>query len=320
MDTFEPYWTQILALKAACKNLPEDINIIGFSERSIAFFDHKTQFTHIDRFEVVLSKQPIKQLRREPIVVFNNKLFLYFLKDFDHALQAHLQLYLPLATVKMHHRQSSFVITHMAQSLDGKVCTMCGASKWIGNTENLRHAHRVRALVDGVIVGGNTARNEAPSLNVRHVNGPNPARIILCNSSSSLQALPNIAGMRNFLLCKEDCVDGIDHKSIPVANLKTVAYSGANKQQSIENALAKLREENIGSILLEGGPTTIKAFMQSQSISWLQLHIAPLIFGSGHSFVSLPEIETVDQAIKLENVLYTQMGNAMVVTGQLHNV
>ncbi|WP_284217671.1 RibD family protein [Agaribacter marinus] len=319
MDTLAQYWPQILKLKERCKSIPDDVNIIGFNLSTIVFFNDESELAKAQnsQFDVLISTLVLRSISCEPITIFNQCLYLYFVTDMEHHLKTHLQLYIPLATINMHHRHRSFVVTHMAQSLDGKVCTISGTSKWIGNTENLKHAHRIRALVDGVIVGGNTARSENPSLNVRHVEGPNPARIILCNSSIALESLPDITNMRNFLLCKKDCVEDIDSDSISLTHLKIITYSGDEQGQAISCALANLRKENVTSILLEGGPTTIKAFMQSNAIDWLQLHTAPLIFGSGHSFVSLPEITEVNQAKKLSNVVYTQMGDAMVVTGQL---
>ncbi len=321
METFEKYWQQLLRLKVHCDSLVEDTNIIGFSEHSIASFNQEAQLkgksTLGEDFDVLLCTKPLNHFFGPVVTIFTDCLYLYFADDIDHQTKAYLQLYLPLASVNMHHKNKSFIVTHMAQSLDGKVCTISGTSKWIGNTENLKHAHRIRALVDGVIVGGNTARSENPSLNVRHVEGPNPARIILCNSSIALESLPDITNMRNFLLCKKDCVEDIDSDSISLTHLKIITYSGNEQGQAISCALTNLRKENVTSILLEGGPTTIKAFMQSNAIDWLQLHTAPLIFGSGHSFVSLPEITEVNQAKKLSNVVYTQMGDAMVVTGQL---
>ena len=79
--------------------------------------------------------------------------------------------------------EKSYVVSHFAQSLDGKIATSTGHSKWIGNQENLVHAHRMRALCDGILVGANTYLRDNPRLTVRNVEGDDPVKIILGNSS-----------------------------------------------------------------------------------------------------------------------------------------
>jgi riboflavin-specific deaminase-like protein len=316
MTFSDDYWQQLLALKSVCDSHNSDYAAIGFSEHGFELYTCLEQSV-LKQHEIVLSRSSIVFESHQQITVFNNKLYLNIAHSLPSTTQAYLKLYLPLATVSMHHKNESFIIAHMAQSLDGKVCTNSGTSKWIGNSENLIHAHRIRALVDGVIVGGNTARTEKPSLNVRHVTGPNPARILLCNSSDSLEGLPDIQGMHNFLLCQEECLGQLDKQKLGSVKLDILSYRDSAQEQGLNAALSALRTKNINSILLEGGPQTISAFLRENTLTWLQLHTAPIVFGSGHSFVSLPEISHVDQAIKLDNVLYTQMGDGMVVTGQL---
>ena len=86
--------------------------------------------------------------------------------------------------VKFHKGELPYVLVHMASSLDGKIALNNGHSKWIGNEENLKHAHRLRAILDGILVGSSTVKNDSPQLTVRHVEGPNPTRLILSNSTS----------------------------------------------------------------------------------------------------------------------------------------
>jgi len=76
----------------------------------------------------------------------------------------------------------TYVISHFAQSLDGKIATNSGHSKWIGNEQNLIHAHRMRALCNGILIGANTLKKDKPMLTVRHVEGDDPVKIVLCNS------------------------------------------------------------------------------------------------------------------------------------------
>ena len=224
------------------------------------------------------------------------------------------KLYLPLILAKFFVVTRPFIIVHMAQTLDGRICTCSGKSKWIGNEENLKHAHRLRALVDGVMVGGNTIANDLPRLNVRHVEGPNPVRLLLSNSFDDFDNLPCVEGMKSYLLrskgnemvCNSDVVS------------KTIFYKGDTVTEKLDDLLRCLRKEEIYSILLEGGPETVTSFYKENRIDWLQLHIAPLIFGSGKSFIQLSEIDDVSEGRKLDNVFYNKMGDGIMMTGELN--
>ena len=84
-----------------------------------------------------------------------------------------LDLYLPLT------RGSDFVIGQLGQSLDGRIATVSGKSHYITGPEDIRRLHRLRALVDAVIVGASTVALDDPGLTVREVEGENPVRVVL---------------------------------------------------------------------------------------------------------------------------------------------
>lgn len=311
----EQWWTQIIALKQYTSLLKQPTFCLGFSKQG--FKIQKLEDNEPEDWPVYISNKPLQLSQFTEIEVFADKMYLYFAESVCADSRTMLTLYLPLATATLHHPDQCFVIVHMAQSLDGMVCTHSGNSKWIGNQENLTHAHRLRALVDGVVVGGKTARQEHPSLNVRHVPGPNPARILLCNSSDYLQDLPDIKGMRNFILCEAGKLADLNQKVLDSLNFTSIGYQKCDDGIDLRTLLNRLYSEGIQSILLEGGPTTINTFLRHNALHWLQLHIAPVVFGSGKPFLTLPQIDTVGQAMKLRNVFYIQMGDAIMVTGHL---
>src|SRR5262249_36973233 len=87
-----------------------------------------------------------------------------------------LALYLPLVLVPHRH---SFVLAHLAQSLDGRIATSGGDSQWLTGEADQCHTHRLRALADAVIVGAGTVRQDNPRLTVRHCPGDPPVRVVL---------------------------------------------------------------------------------------------------------------------------------------------
>ena len=224
-----------------------------------------------------------------------------------------LQLYLPCCLLPLWARQEKRAITiaHFAQSLDGKIATTTGDSKWIGNTENLVHAHRMRALCDAVLIGTGTLLADKPRLTVRHVTGQNPVRVVLGATCSDFESLYNSSSGRILVISSE--ADRLNGKA---------DYIQLKKQNGRISALAILKtlyQKNIKMVYLEGGPTTTSYFLEDQSVDILQLHLAPVIFGSGKAAFSLPSITTVDEAVHIQHYCYQPVGNAIMFMGQLNS-
>src|SRR5215467_12777765 len=85
-------------------------------------------------------------------------------------------LYGPLCAIAP---RQSFAVAHLAQSLDGKIAAMTGASRWISGEEDLCHTHRMRALADAVVVGADTVLHDDPLLTVRRCSGTHPVRVVI---------------------------------------------------------------------------------------------------------------------------------------------
>jgi len=218
-----------------------------------------------------------------------------------------------IVSIKLNPTDIPFVLVHMASSLDGKISTNCGHSKWIGNQENLIHAHRLRAIVDGIMVGSNTVKCDNPKLNVRHVDGKDPVRLILSNNCSDFTNLADNADVDTYLLRGEKlaCSD----VSYPFD--ETIYFKGATDKEKLSNLMIKLGQKGVRSILIEGGARTVSSFISVGLVNVLQLHMAPIVLGSGRDFVSLPEITTIQDGLFMKNVMYTQMGDSMMITGRL---
>jgi diaminohydroxyphosphoribosylaminopyrimidine deaminase/5-amino-6-(5-phosphoribosylamino)uracil reductase len=82
--------------------------------------------------------------------------------------------------------------------------------------------------------------------------------------------------------------------------------------------LELLYERGIHSVYLEGGAITTSNFLKDKAVDVLQLHLSPLIFGSGKSAITLPEIDEVKNAIKFSAFQFKKVGDAMMFIGQLH--
>ena len=140
--------------------------------------------------DVVSISEITSTVEKDAVLIVNNK-NTYSIKsnpEVDQNLLKALQLYLPFIWIPLGNKLP-VVYLHVAQSLDGKIATNSGHSKWIGNMENRIHSHRIRALVDGVMIGGNTLRNDKPKLNVRHVEGKDSVKIVITSEENNYDSL-----------------------------------------------------------------------------------------------------------------------------------
>lgn len=226
-----------------------------------------------------------------------------------------LKDYLPyiLSYFKALQNQRSYVVSHFAQSLDGKIATNSGHSKWIGNQENLIHAHRMRALFDGILVGANTYLRDKPLLTVRHVEGNNPVKIILGNSCYNRADPKNLNNHTLYLTSLNKDLEEAE-------NDKNVVGFAANNGLIDPNEITKfLFKKNIFTLYLEGGAFTSSYFLKKKALNEIQLFLSPAIFGSGITNFSLNQIEHIEEAVTFKNGKFMLMGSEGVMfTGEVN--
>lgn len=203
------------------------------------------------------------------------------LKIVDDALMAPLQRAAP---------GKPFVIAQLGQSLDGRIATLSGDSRWINGHAALDHLHRLRANVDAVVVGIGTALADDPLLTVRRVKGRDPVRVVI-DPRGRLKADARCLapdGTTCIVVHAEGTAipSGVQSLALPMTD-RTIA------PQDIVMGLFKL---GMRRILIEGGATTVSAFVEAGVVDRLHVLVAPVILGSGITGLSLPPIQRLDEA------------------------
>jgi riboflavin-specific deaminase-like protein len=187
------------------------------------------------------------------------------------------------------------VVGQCGQSIDARIATPSGHSHYINGEAGLDHLHRLRALVDAVVIGVGTAIADDPQLTVRRVEGPSPARVIIDPQGRLPAGARALAGdgVRRIVITgpygRSSLPPGIEAISLPL------------QEESIAPAqiIAALAECGLRRILVEGGADTVSRFIAAGCLDRLHVLVAPIILGAGRTSLSLPAPQTVGDALRV---------------------
>jgi riboflavin-specific deaminase-like protein len=185
-----------------------------------------------------------------------------------------------------------FVVAQLGQSLDGRIATPSGQSRWINGSDALDHLHALRAAVDAVVVGVGTVVADDPQLTVRRAPGRHPARVVI---DPTVRAP---AGARCFA---EDGTPRFCVSTTPgplprgVCPIILPAFGTGIPPAEIVAALFGF---GLRRILIEGGADTISRFIDAGAVDRLHVLLAPVILGSGRNGLDLAPIRCMAQAMR----------------------
>jgi diaminohydroxyphosphoribosylaminopyrimidine deaminase/5-amino-6-(5-phosphoribosylamino)uracil reductase len=209
--------------------------------------------------------------------------------------------------LRISHVDAMMVVGQLGQTMDGRIATVTGQSKYINGRPGLTHLHQLRALLDAVVVGVGTAIADDPQLNVRLVSGKNPARVVI-DPKGKLNPEARVwldDGARRLWVVSE----GIDINA--PKGVEIVALPALDGRIAPLDILQCLHQRGLNRVLIEGGAETVSRFLQAGCLDRLHLIVAPILMGSGRASLNLPAIEHMDQALRL-NVLTHLLGNEIL--------
>lgn len=187
-------------------------------------------------------------------------------------------------------QQRPFVVAQLGQSLDGRVATSTGESRWINKEAALDHVHRLRASVDAVIVGIGTVLADDPLLTVRRVPGGHPARVVIDPSGRLPEGARCLAedGAQRLLVraCDLSAPPGVEVIKLP-------RMQGYIDPHAI---ILALFERGLTRLLVEGGARTVSQFIDTGAVDRLHVLVAPIILGSGQTGLELAPIARLADA------------------------
>jgi diaminohydroxyphosphoribosylaminopyrimidine deaminase/5-amino-6-(5-phosphoribosylamino)uracil reductase len=215
-------------------------------------------------------------------------------------------------------KKEPFVILKVAATLDGRIATRKGDSKWISGEASRHFVHRLRDQVDGVVVGIGTVLKDDPQLTTRIKKGRDPYRIIL-DSQLKIPEEAQVLGKPSLKtiiatteLAARDKVEKLEKKGVQILILNS-----KQGRVDLKNCLSKLGELGITSLLLEGGSQVNGSFLDEGLIDKVLFFLSPKLIGDREALGIFGGSgkETLKEAISLSDLRVKRIGQDILVEG-----
>ena len=182
--------------------------------------------------------------------------------------------------------KTPYVVLKFAMTLDGKIATRTGASKWITGEAARNHVHQLRGRYAGILAGIGTVLADDPMLNCRIDGAHQPLRIILDSHLRIPMGSRLVRSAKEYpllIVCNESTRDREEGASriqkLEEAGAKVWTLPEKNGHPDLNALMQRLGEEKIDSVLIEGGGTVNEAALKAHIVHHVYAYIAPKIFG-----------------------------------------
>jgi GTP cyclohydrolase II len=206
-----------------------------------------------------------------------------------------------------------FVVLKYAQSLDGRIATSTGDSKWISGESERELSHALRAACDAVLVGVGTVVTDNPELTVRMVPGASPMRVVL-DTTLRLPLEAKIVGADAATTVITTERSNPDRRAaLRARGVRVEVVTEREGQVDLRSALSTLRATGTESVLVEGGSTVITALLAADLVDRLIVGVAPVVLGAGTQAVNNLAVQRVVDGVRLANRVIVPVGDDVVL-------
>ncbi len=217
--------------------------------------------------------------------------------------------------------KTPFVILKVAMSLDGKIATSTGDSKYITSKEAREYVHKLRTEVDAVMIGVNTAIRDDPKLTPRLFKGKDPIKIVVdsklsipinCNLIKNPSKLI-IATTDNALKQNQNKICKLKEKGVDII----ITAKSKEGLVDLKDLMKQLGKQEITSIMIEGGSQLNSSAIKQGLVNKVLIFTAPKLIGKGISAIGNLGIKKIGSAINLKNTITRKIGRDLLIEGYL---
>jgi diaminohydroxyphosphoribosylaminopyrimidine deaminase/5-amino-6-(5-phosphoribosylamino)uracil reductase len=217
-------------------------------------------------------------------------------------------------------KKEPFVILKVAATLDGKIATREGDSKWISGETSRHFVHRMRDQVDGVVVGIGTVLKDDPQLTARIKKGRDPYRIILDSrlripeDAKVIGNSPSKTIIATTELAARDKIERLEKKGVRILTLDS-----KQGRVDLKNCLSKLGEMGMMSLLVEGGSQVNGSFLDEGLIDKILFFLSPKLIGDREALGIFGGSgkANLKETIPLNELRVRRMGEDILIEGYL---
>jgi diaminohydroxyphosphoribosylaminopyrimidine deaminase/5-amino-6-(5-phosphoribosylamino)uracil reductase len=217
-------------------------------------------------------------------------------------------------------KKEPFVILKAAATLDGKIATRTGDSKWISGEASRRFVHKLRDQVDGVLVGVGTVLKDDPLLTARVRGGRDPYRIVLDSrlkipeQAKVIGTSPSKTIIAATALAPKDKIEKFEKRGVQI-----FIFDSKEGKVNLKTCLSKLGEIGMMSLLVEGGGQVNGSFLDEGLIDKLLLFLSPKMIGDQQApgIFDGRGVSNLQEAIGLKEMKTRRVGEDILIEGYL---
>ena len=214
-----------------------------------------------------------------------------------------------------------WVIAKWAMTLDGRIATRSGESRWISGRPAREIVHRLRGRVDGILVGLGTAEADDPLLLARPA-GPRIATRIVADSEAALASdsqLVRTARDAPVLVAVGSGARATERERLTAAGCEVFICGGATHGERLTELLDELGRRGMTNLLVEGGSRLLGSLWDARAVDEVHVFIAPKLFGGHESLgpVGGRGIERIAESLSLADLLVGRAGDDIYISGRI---
>ncbi len=217
-----------------------------------------------------------------------------------------------------HQKQRPFVVLKFASSLDGKIATANGDSKWITNEMARKYARQLRGHYQAILVGANTVIKDNPNLGAGDKKLKDPLRVIL-DAKLKIPFERKIFRDKNVLILTTNRCNKIKKEKFLQKGIEVCQLSGV--KISAKSILRILKDKEVNSVFVEGGSEALGTFVDEKLVDRVFVFHAPIIVGGGANSISAiggSGVKFIKDALQFEKPKIILFGDNILISTKLN--